>query len=71
MFVAFEVSVLAASKAASGFDMNGNWRLIALHSPDANFGSMNSFLIAPKDKPPTSHAAYVASVLGLDLSIVN
>mmetsp|Transcript_19991 Transcript_19991/g.49742 ORF Transcript_19991/g.49742 Transcript_19991/m.49742 type:complete len:222 (-) Transcript_19991:69-734(-) len=66
MFVAFEVRVLAASTAASVFCINGNSIFIAFHSPDSNFGSMNSLLRAPKETPPTSHAPYVASVLGLD-----
>jgi len=66
-FAALEERVLAASIAASDLDINGNSKLIAFHSPDANFGSINSFRIAPMETPPTSQAAYVATVFGLDL----
>lgn len=51
-----------ASAAASDLDeKNGRlmWRLC--HSPEANFGSMISFFMYPKDSPPMSHAAYRAA----------
>ena len=64
---AFDVRVLAASAATSGLDMNGNSIDIPFQSPDSIIGSIYFCLIAPKETPPISHAAYVAAVLGLDL----
>ena len=70
-FVAFEVREPAASIAASAFGKNGNSILIGFHSPDSNFGSINSFLMTPKPSPPASHAAYTAIVFGFDLAIMD
>ena len=70
-FVAFEVRVLVVSTASSGLRKDGNSMLNGFHSPDSNFGSINSFRMAPKERPPTSHAPYVASVLGFDLKQID